>query len=244
MSEWHLRFRLSENVVNSILNAIEKQRPSLFNYATKRLAKKNGACIKLPDPGNGAKKFTIIDPLIIGQNGSQKLLVEYCYQARNLKIDFSPLASGIVGDFRITANMSVGIGASDPLIDSDLLFPSDSQGEPVDNYIDYVDLKCFESNFEVVGIARFVQSQSRYMLILQLTKFTVGAQDGVYAMIEFYIRTTINAVILPQAAMFFAPLIIEAPDGNEPKIRFDLIPSNVQSSSFSNDTFELSFSII
>ena len=140
--------------------------------------------------------------------------------------------------------MSVGIGASDPLIDSDLLFPSDSQGEPVDNYIDYVDLKCFESNFEVVGIARFVQSQSRYMLILQLTKFTVGAQDGVYAMIEFYIRTTINAVILPQAAMFFAPLIIEAPDGNEPKIRFDLIPSNVQSSSFSNDTFELSFSII
>lgn len=243
MSSWHVRFRLSEGMINTALVAIEEQRPSLLNYATQRLARINGACFPVPESANGAKKFTVIEPLIVGQDNFQRLLAEYCYQIRNLRIDFSPLASGEAGDFRITADIAVGIGASDILIDSDLLLPTDSQGPPTDNYIDYIKLKCFESKFEAVGVARFIRHRSKYMLLLQLTEFTVGAQDGIYAMVEFYIRTTINSIILPRAAMVIEPLILDAPDGNEPKIKFDVYPVGVRNPSFSDDTLELNFSI-
>ncbi|MDP3089869.1 MAG: hypothetical protein Q8N04_04285 [Nitrospira sp.] len=239
MANWHVRIRLHENMINTALAAIEKQRPSLFNYATQRLAKRNDACNTVVHLANNASTFTVIDPLVVGQDKRQRLLAEYSYQIKNLRMDFSPLADEGPEHFRMTADLAVGLGAPDTLLEADLLLPNDDPGPPLDNYIDYVGLSCYRSSFEAAGVARFIRHRGQYALLLQLTTFTLGSSVGIYAMVEHYLRTTINAVILPQAAMVIEPFAIDAPDGREPDIEIGLSPADGANPSFAGNFLEL-----
>lgn len=239
MANWHVRVRLHENLVNMAVAAMEAQRPSMFNYATKLLVKRNGACDKVNDPKTGASTYTVIDPLVIGQDNRMRLLAEYCYQIRKLNLDFSPLEEGGDEHFRLSADLVVGLGLPDKLNKSDMLLPGDPVNPVIDNFIDYDSIICYRSKLKVAGQIGFVSHNNKWVLLMQLTTFSLGASDGIYAMVEHYARTTINAVILPKAATIITPLEFDAPDERLPKISVALTPSPLPNPTFSSNTLEL-----
>lgn len=239
MADWHLRFRMREDAINAILIAVETQRPSLFNYATPNLARRNAACKPVPQPTNSASKFTILDPLVLGQDKNQRLLTEYCFQLQSLRMDFSPLADNGPEHFRLTADLFAGIGAPDTIQQVDMLLPNVAPGPPVDNFIDYSVLACYQTSFEASGVVRWIRHQGKHALLLQATTFTFGAVGGIYAMAEHFVKTTINAVILPKALVFVNEFEIEAPDRLPPKIVIGLNPSPGINPSFTDNTLEV-----
>jgi len=239
MADWHLRLRLNERFLNTTISAMETQRPSMFNYATERLAKRNGECDFVRDPQTGASRVTRVDPLVIGQDNRTRLLADYCYQIRNLKVDFSPLSDGGGEHFRLSADLFVGLGMPDKLDISDLLLPGYPLTPIKDNFIDYTTISCFRGRLEAAGGMEFVNHDGKWLLLMQISTFSLGAAEGIYAMLSHYARNTINAVILPQAAMALSPLEFEPPDQRPPQISLKLRPSPSPNPTFSSNALEL-----
>lgn len=247
MAGWQFRTSVDEAFLNTVIQAIRVQRPALFNHATRNIGRKSGLCKPLDSPANGARPYTEIEPFSFGEANGMRLLMDYCYQLSALNIDFRPASGGGDPDFRITAELCVGLGVSDSINVFDMALPRSGAGgaPPRDEYIDYRDLKCFCTRIVLDGTANFVEPFGETLLVLQVTDIEIDDCDSALLnLIECIIKTALNAYILPQAAFAFEPILIAAPDGFPADISLELAPStSMTNPEFANNALTVHLTI-
>lgn len=248
MAGWDFHAFVDEGFLNAAINAVRDQRPSLFNYATPRIGGKAlRLCRPIARPANGAPPVTLIEPLVLGQTPQHRLLLEYCYQLTELRIDFRPAAGGGDPDFRLTGVLCVGLGFPEKVPAHDMLLPppDDYDQSQIDNPIDFDELKCFCTRIQIDGSARFEPVFGAPALLFQVDDVEIDDCDTpLLEMLETMIEGVLNAAVLPQAAFSLPPLEFAAPDGNPPPIKLEIKPATgFTNPSFADDRLNLYFEI-
>lgn len=228
MAQWHLNTRIHEDLLRTVIERIRAQRPSVFNAATKSIVDNPTIlCSKVPQPANGAPQLSILEPLVVGETKSKRLLLNYSLQLGNFAFDFAPGNGLGTNQFRFSVSVTAGLGSPETVESSFLLFPESGSELPnkVDVFLPFDALSCFSFEFDAIGIAQWTQRGPSSFLAFQLVDIDLGdaAKASLLKFVRHYLLVQINAAMLPGLA--FKVETLELSVGEDKKVLLPLLPT-------------------
>ena len=219
-----------EDGFNAIIQHIQHQRPSLFNYATADLVNRYEEFCKeisfheaVSRFGNPIVSSTPYLP-IPGYNGSAG--ISYCFQLAELKIDFHPenslsLPSELqpLGEQKLSlmAKICVGLGCPDKeyidrISQAEQPKPSDEKRPPQSptTGIPAKKLTCF--CLEVYGVLSITRVGEQLHITLDGLEIVDIRPEGLENVLECYVATVIRLSLLPKLRFNLSDLVFKITD--------------------------------
>ncbi|MDN5216636.1 hypothetical protein QQ020_31495 [Fulvivirgaceae bacterium BMA12] len=219
-----------ENGFNTIIQHIQHQRPSLFNYATMDLASNHEMLCKEIDFHEAVNRFD--NPVVSstpylpipGYDGTSG--ISYCIQITEAKIDFHPENSiplppelHPLGPQKMTlkAKICVGLGCPDRELTDKL--SNEGKGrtsndkkapESPTTGIPFRRLTCF--CLEVYGVINVIRSSDDLKMGLEGLEIVDIKPEGLENILECYVSTVIHLSLLPKLTLALSDLVFELTD--------------------------------
>jgi hypothetical protein len=244
-----LYLSVREGVVNATLEAVTKQRPSLFNYLTPWFAlNQDRLCRELYFPPNGAAAYTPRDPITFGHGGNAAN-VDYAMQLRDCALDIHPFnivgpppeiadaPSGALIRATMVGRISVPVVTAEELLcpeGADVRHTPDYSGKYPPTYKNRYVSECFSVTTYALFSAdyRACRTHTYLTLFCDRLEFVDFKPADLEEAVERTLLTLINAEILPGlwTALSVDPItviddetltITVSPAVGEPKPMFD-----------------------
>ncbi|PEM50738.1 hypothetical protein [Bacillus wiedmannii] len=143
---------LSQEAINHAVNNIKFQRPSIFNYGTKKINEKPDLlCVPIVADSNVDRSQYVALKKPLKFHGKYNL--DFGYQFENIEFKFHPVDSSInENQFQLTGTIHLGIGIPDKSILDPLIINDLNYIEPVEEItIQSEKLECFQLELRAVG---------------------------------------------------------------------------------------------